>query len=196
MSQDCPAASPAKGRALRFFFLLSLVAILVVVGWLFLEARSGKERQVSPPAPGLVIRALRLVSASRPDVPIVIPVRFRSGEEILLNFMLEKPCRLFVGLLDERAGLSAMSPVATDGVAGTNRLGPFEVEDGAGGEALVLVASEKPQTTADFQRLLARANEGLRGTELKVPATLPVILETLRAHEGISAEAVEYEHVR
>jgi len=201
VSAPTPAGpSGAKGRMLRFFTMVALVASLLAVGcyWILRDrGRGAPEPEKRPPAPvASLLRALRLSASSKPAVPSPSPVRFRSGEEIYAHFELEKPCVLFAGLLDSRLGLSALTPDRTAGAAGANVLGPLEVEDTAGREAVLVLASETPRTKDDFLRILGRASDSVRGVEQWFEAKLPAILTALRAHEGLHAEALEYEHVR
>lgn len=185
--------------------MLLLVGMLLALGFWMLRDR-GKDaalpagdRKTADQAPVVIaslLRAGRLATSSRVEVASPNPVQFRSGAEIYAHFVLDKPAVLFVGLLDASLGLSALSPTIVDGLAGNNVLGPFEVEDGAGREAVMLLASETARTREDFARLLGRATDAVRGVENQFAPRLAAILTALRAHEGLHAEAIEYDHVR
>ena len=193
-SKDQWTPSPAKDRTIRFFFLLSLVAGLLVFGWLLLKAREPNAGELAA-SPSL-LQDVRISSSSEPGVAASFPARFRAGEKIYVHFALQKRCSLFVGALGLSLAPSSLSSAAIERPAGPQTLGPFDVEAGTGREAMIVLASEKPRTTADFERFLGRAGDAVRGVDSELGAKLAGILAALRAHEGLSAEAVQLDRAR
>ncbi len=120
---------------------------------------------------------------------------FRSGERIYLHFRTDRSGWAFVAMLDAAGTLVPVSSAVRGVVEGSNRLGPFRLDDNAGKESYVVLVSGAEHRREDFERILVEAARLLAESSAPHAEKMAAALAFLRERQGMDARAVTFEHL-
>lgn len=187
---DVELAAPARPALLRRGSwhavprraMIAAVLTIAAIGALFIFL----PKQVEKAPGGEVPRITDLILAA-----FEAPVRgaaehgFKSGERVSLECLLDRPGWAFVAMLDSSGKLTSVGDAVRTVTHGSNRLGPFRLDDHAGTESFVVLVSAVNRTKEEFERVVADADGRALGD----------VLASLRALPGMTAQAVTFQHL-
>ena len=196
---DAAAAAFSRTRRRRFTSVAAVAAILLVLaGWGLIHFSKDQDEDGG----ARIARVMGDVRLSLYD-PLVersrgVPDRtdeFHSGNTVFIHLSVIRDGVAFVAMLDSRNQFVPVSSRARSVRKETEFLGPFELDDNAGTESFVILASTKPLGSEDFHRIIRETAASVQVDRRGHDATLRRIIAELRSCEEVSVEAVTFRHL-